>query len=87
MDEHLSSLEIDQELAEKQKEIECLRDDVYSLEDELQDKGEELMSAKSSIKTFKTGKYSDDIHLCCYDLLSLNVGIRKFVPIINEESC
>ena len=61
-----------------------MRDDVYSLEDELQDKVEELMSAKSSIQTFEKGKYSEDIRLCCYDLLSLNVGIRNVVPIIKS---
>ena len=34
------------------------------------------------ITTYDRGKYSDDIRSCCYELLSLNVGIRNIKPVI-----
>ena len=35
------------------------------------------------LKTFKDGRYTDSIRACCYELLSLNVGIKRVAPIIN----
>ena len=34
------------------------------------------------VTTYDGGKYSDDIRSCCYELLSLNVGIRNIKPVI-----
>ena len=34
------------------------------------------------VTTFQNGRYTDNIRACCYELLSLNVGIKKVAPII-----
>ena len=48
----------------------------------LQDKLNALSSTDDEIGTFRKGRYSDDVRTCCYQLLSLNVGIRNIAPVI-----
>ena len=66
-------------VADKQEETDVLRQDLQDIEDEnieLQDKLSEL-STDEIIKTFHKGRFTDDVYICCLDLLSLNVGIRN----------
>lgn len=50
---------------------------------ELLDQVEEIMSLSSDILvTFEKGKYNEDIRACCYELLSLNVGVNNIKPVI-----
>ena len=51
---------------------------------ELHELVDDLMSSTSEISTFAHGKYTDDIRLCCYELLSLNVGINNIKPVITS---
>ena len=39
--------------------------------------------------TFEKGRYTDDVRTCCYELLSLNVGINNVKPVVDsvEECC
>lgn len=39
----------------------------------------------SNEEAFNGGKYCDDIRACCFELLSLNVGIRNVKPVINAN--
>ena len=39
-------------------------------------------STENEIETFCKGRFNDDVRLCCYKLLSLNVGIRNVDPVI-----
>ena len=52
----------------------------------MQDTAEEIMSSSldKEISTFHKGKYTDDIRACCYELLSLNGGVRNVVPVIKS---
>ena len=45
---------------------------------------EDIMSSNidEEIATFHKGKYTDNVRVCCYELLSLNVGVRNVVPVI-----
>lgn len=70
--------EIDTTILKGRAEKATLSDDVKLPEienGELQDKIEELMVEE--IVTFEKRKYKDNIQLCCYELLSLNVGSKK----------
>lgn len=64
-----------------------LTDNIYQLEQQnldLQEVVQELMASnEENIVAFQGGKYIDDIRACCYELLSLNVGIRNIKPVIN----
>ena len=74
-----------QEIIDKKEEIEKLKGDVHSLEEnnvELQEKMNELVSKNDEITTFAKGRFNDDVRACCYELLSLNVGIRNVAPVI-----
>ena len=51
---------------------------------ELQEKVNELLSTDDEIQTFAKGKFNDDVRACCYELLSLNVGIRNVAPVIRS---
>ena len=76
-----------QEVIIRQEEIERLKGGVYYLEEknvELQEKINELTSTDDEIQTFAKGKFNDDVRSCCYELLSLNVGIRNVVPVIKS---
>lgn len=76
-----------QEIIDKQQEIERLKGGVQYLEEsnvELQEKINELMSTDDKIQTFAKGKFNDDVRACCYELLSLNVGIRNVAPVIRS---
>ena len=66
-----------------------LREEVAELEHEnleLRDTVQEVMSnvANYSLVTFEKGKYTDDIRACCYELLSLNVGVRNVQAVIES---
>ena len=41
-----------------------------------------MASSRESISTFEKGKYTDDVRTCCYQLLSLNVGVNNIKPVI-----
>ena len=64
-----------------------LQNEIADLEEkniDLYEKVEEIMSeSREEIVTFEKGKYTDDIHACCYELLSLNVGVKNVKPVIN----
>ena len=32
--------------------------------------------------TFESGRHTDDVRACVYELLSLNVGVRNIAPVI-----
>lgn len=46
-----------------------------------QDTVEELISTEGII-TYQQGKYTDDVRACCYELLSLNVGVQNVKAVI-----
>ena len=48
---------------------------------DLQDTVEELISSQD-IVTYQKGKYTDDVQACCYELLSLNVGVQNVKAVI-----
>ena len=48
----------------------------------MHDTVEELISEKE-INAYQNGKYKDDIRVCCYELLSLNFGIRNIKAVIS----
>ena len=64
-----------------------LTSNIYRLEQEnvdLQEVVQELMASnEENIMNFQGGKYIDDIRECCFELLSLNVGIRNIKHVIN----
>ena len=73
-------------IIDKQQEIVILRQDIQNIEDrnvELEDKLSEL-STDEPVLTFYKGKFTDDVRTCCYELLSLNVGIRNVEPVIRS---
>lgn len=73
-------------MVDKQQEIDVLRQDLQNIEDhniELQDKLSEL-STDEQIETFYKGRFTDDVRTCCYELLSLNVGIRNVELVIRS---
>ena len=61
-----------------------LHEEIFQLEQknlDLQDTVEELISAED-IVTYQKGKYTDDVRACCYELLSLNVGVQNVKAVI-----
>jgi len=70
----------------KEKEQLCLQEEITRLEQEnfeLIDTVEELVTEKEII-AYQGGRYTDDIRVCCYELLSLNVGIRNIKAVITS---
>ena len=70
----------------KEKEQLCLQEEITLLEQEnfeLIDTIEELVTEKE-INAYQGGRYMDDIRVCCYELLSLNVGIRNIKAVITS---
>ena len=63
-----------------------LTEKMYQIEEnsELRELVDDLMISTTDITTFAQGKYTDDIRLCCYELLSLNVGVRNIKPVITS---
>ena len=64
-----------------------LQDEVEQLQQEnidLHDIVDEIMMSNEDIVTYQQGKYTDDIRACCYELLSLNVGVRNVKAVINS---
>ena len=61
-----------------------LHEEIFQLEQknlDLQDTVEELVSSED-IVTYQKGKYTDDVRVCCYELLSLNVGVHNVKAVI-----
>ena len=61
-----------------------LHEEIFQLEQknlDLQDTVEELISSEA-IVTYQKGKYTDDVRACCYELLSLNVGVQNVKAVI-----
>ena len=63
-----------------------LKAEIAQLEEEnldLHDKVEEILSASTDqLVTYEKGKYTDDVRACCYELLALNVGVKKIKSVI-----
>jgi E1A/CREB-binding protein len=76
-----------QEIIENQQQISTLKVDLRNLEEdniELRNQLEEVTSStENEIETFHKGRFNDDIRSCCYQLLSLNVGVRNVGPVIH----
>ena len=36
------------------------------------------------VVTFEVGQYTDEVRLCCLELLSMNVGVNNVDPIIRS---
>ncbi|XP_065887842.1 uncharacterized protein [Dysidea avara] len=71
---------------DKEKEQLCLQEEITRLEQEnseLRDTVEELVS-EEDINAYQDGKYTDDVRVCCYELLSLNVGIQNIRAVITS---
>ena len=67
------------------QEIELLKYEVCTLSStnaELNETVESIMMAEPEITTFANGKFTDDVRACVYELLSLNVGVKKIGPIV-----
>ena len=43
-----------------------------------------MSEAHTELITFDKGKYTDDVRACCYELLSLNVGVRNVKAVIES---
>ena len=70
--------------AELRQEMESLKKKFSSLDSDNAEMSETLESILSSkeITTFESGRYTDDVRACVYELLSLNVGVRNIAPVI-----
>ena len=70
--------------SELKQEIQFLRDEVLSIDLCNAEMSETIASILQSetIATFEGGKYKDDVRVCIYELLSLNVGVSNVAPII-----
>ena len=79
---------IDDDCATKKKklrdEIESLKREVSVLSLDNAELNETVQSIMSDpeIITFENGKFTDDVRACIYELLSLNVGVKKIEPIV-----
>ena len=79
---------IDDDCATKKKkirdEIESLKREVSVLSLDNAELNETIPSIMSDpeIITFENGKFTDDVRACIYELLSLNVGVKKIAPIV-----
>ncbi len=74
-------------IVEKEKIETKLSNEVVQLQEEnlmLKDKVDEIVQTctNEEIVTFQGGKYTDDVRSCCYELLSLNVGVRNIKQVI-----
>ena len=78
---------VDEVLRSKEQDEMKLQIKVAELEEEnldLFEKVEEVMAeASDQIVTFEKGKFTNDVRACCYELLSLNVGVNNVKPVIN----
>ena len=64
---------------ELSKEIALLRKEV----DVQQNIIDKLLGSDQMIVTRVDGKYTDEVRQCCFDLLSMNVGVWNIQPVIN----
>ena len=70
--------------AELIQEVISLKEEIRVLDNdnaELNDTAEAILSSEE-IATFNSGKCTDDVRTCVYELLSLSVGVRNIAPII-----
>ena len=75
---------LEKNTAKLRAEMSSLKEEIASLHltnAELNEAIQSVMS-ESDISTFEDGKYTDDVRVCVYELLSLNVGVRNVAPII-----
>ena len=77
----------DENTAEQQLQSSKLTEKLYQLEQEnteLKETVDDILehSPDLQVTTFQSGRYTDNIRACCYELLSLNVGIKRVAPII-----
>ena len=73
-------------VTEENKQI-MLRQEVEELQLanlDLCDEVEKIVAANDDIVTFENGKFTDDVRACCYELLSLNVGVRNVEAVIRS---
>ena len=65
--------------AELRQEMESLKERILSLDFENAEMSETLESILNSeeITTFESGRYTDDVRVCIYELLSLNVILHQ----------
>ena len=71
----------------REEEKEKLKGEVEHLEHEnndLCDVVDDILDETKGIVCFENGKYTDDVRACCYELLSLNVGMRNVKPVIKS---
>ena len=64
-----------------------MRQTVQEIEEdkiELQDKLSELFCTDEMVRTFHKGAFTDDVRVCCLELLSMNVGIKNVDPVIRS---
>ena len=74
---------VDEVIIESEEVKVKLREEI----DELESRTAVEEIVDDSMKTivgFEKGKYTDNIRACCYELLSLNVGVKNVKPIINS---
>ena len=77
----------DENIAQHQQQSSKLTERLDHLEQEntkLKETVETILedSPDLHVTTFQNGRYTDNIRACCYELLSLNVGIKRVAPII-----
>lgn len=86
--EQVNGEELAEVIATEESKQTHLREEIRTLEYEnveLRDAVEEIMAeANERIKTFEKGKYTDNVRACCYELLSLNVGVRNVKAVIES---
>ena len=66
-------------------EIDTLKMEVSALSSdnaELNETVQSILMSDPEITTFENGKFTDDVRACIYELLSLNVGVKKVAPIV-----
>ena len=69
----------------REEEKEKLKNEVEHLEHEnMCDVVDDILDETKGIVCFENGKYTDDVRACCYELLSLNVGVRNVKPVIKS---
>lgn len=78
----------DAAISEASHKEQLLQDEIRLLETdniELREKVQGILSdASDKICTFEGGRYTDDVRTCCYELLSLNVGVSNVKRVIKS---
>lgn len=89
MASQMKSLYEDQIVEDIIKQLAKQVDQILRDNPDLQQIVDEAMEPNYKLVTFCNGKYTDSVHACCYELLSLNVEVNNVVPIIKAvlQSC